>query len=475
MDAESATLRDGMPSEATQSSWLRWATWSVVALSGVAAIGLVVTVLVARAGMTDASGLLVRAEGQHLLALVHNRLREEPGPPTTAALETILRATQGEGLRYVAVREVQQGTWIAAGSSALDDGATNAGSLRIVSSRARLVDSLPLPAGRAPPGPPAGNPPVYGPLADDAPPFDAPPASLPPNPLSIGIPPRPPLIAIEFEAPVVSGLARSVERTATAGYVAVLFLLASGFVLARYLARQAEAARVASRQQRLVALGEMSAVMAHELRNPIASLKGNAQLLLETLDPTLDAGRRQHDKAARVVREAERLERLTSDLLDFVRDAPLSLAAVTTRTLLDRALEGTPEGRVDVEVTDAPPSMYVDEARIGGALANLVRNALQATPKDARVCISIMTKGEGVQIDVRDHGAGLPSGGEERIFEPFFTTQVRGTGLGLAVARRAVEQHGGTLRGETHAGGGAVFSVVIPGAIRSGSAPREAR
>jgi two-component system sensor histidine kinase HydH len=79
----------------------------------------------------------------------------------------------------------------------------------------------------------------------------------------------------------------------------------------------------------------------------------------------------------------------------------------------------------------------------------------------------IARRGSDVVVDVRDHGPGLAPGDEERIFEPFYTTRVRGTGLGLAVARRAVEQHGGTLRAWTHDGGGALFRVTLPGAARA--------
>ena len=110
--------------------------------------------------------------------------------------------------------------------------------------------------------------------------------------------------------------------------------------------------------------------------------------------------------------------------------------------------------------------MSVDEPRIVAALANLVRNGAQAAP-DAPVEVRVVAVGPDVRIDVSDRGPGIPAGEEEAIFEPFVTTRVRGTGLGLAVARRAVEQHGGTLTGETLPEGGARFRVLLPGASRT--------
>jgi two-component system sensor histidine kinase HydH len=196
--------------------------------------------------------------------------------------------------------------------------------------------------------------------------------------------------------------------------------------------------------------------MAHELRNPLASLKGNAQLLAEMLAPAS----REHRKAELVVAEAERLERLMQDLLAFVRDGELSRSAVATTAFVERALAGLPRERIVLELTGAPPSLFVDETRLGAALANLVRNALQASTDP--VVVSVREHAGELRVEVRDHGPGLRRGEEGAIFEPFVTTRVHGTGLGLTVARRAVEQHGGSLTGATHPEGGAVFRVVLP-------------
>jgi len=216
----------------------------------------------------------------------------------------------------------------------------------------------------------------------------------------------------------------------------------------------------AAREQRLVALGSMSSVMAHELRNPLASLKGHAQLLVEDLEDA--AEKKKRAKAERVVAEAERLELLTTTLLDFVRDGPIERARVTLRELLDRSLDDVAKERVKLDLDASPRTVEVDAGRLARAIHNLVDNALQASP-DESVEVKVATEGADVVLTVRDRGPGLPAGSEAEIFEPFVTTRVRGTGLGLAVARRIAEQHDGTLTGETHPEGGALFTLRLRG------------
>jgi two-component system sensor histidine kinase HydH len=200
-------------------------------------------------------------------------------------------------------------------------------------------------------------------------------------------------------------------------------------------------------------------VIAHELRNPLAALKGHAQLLVEDLQGP------SRTKADRVVEGAERLERLTGVLLDFVRDGPLDIRAVTPSELAGAALLDLPRERVRVDLTGAPASLDVDRERMALALRNLLQNAVQATPEGAAPVELRIVGGAGgreVVIEVRDHGPGLAADMAGQIFEPFVTTKTRGTGLGLTVARRIAEQHSGTLTGETHREGGAVFRLVVP-------------
>jgi two-component system sensor histidine kinase HydH len=284
-------------------------------------------------------------------------------------------------------------------------------------------------------------------------------APMPPIP---GVPfsHPPPLMVVGFASSVAESLGLALRRAAVISIVAALLLLGGAAFMTRSTLARAKTERDAERARRLVALGEMSSVMAHELRNPLASLKGHAQLLVESLAE----GTRERAKAERVVAESERLERLTSDLLDFVRDGPIDRRPMATDDLIERSRDAAPGGDVRVDATTAPKALEIDGARITAALGNLMRNALQAS--DRPVEVAVRASGRDVTIEVRDHGPGIAPGDEERIFEPFVTDRTRGTGLGLAVARRAVEQHGGTLRGETHPEGGALFRMVLPGAAR---------
>jgi two-component system, NtrC family, sensor histidine kinase HydH len=202
----------------------------------------------------------------------------------------------------------------------------------------------------------------------------------------------------------------------------------------------------------------MSAVLAHEIRNPLASLKGHAQLLLETLPEAS----RERDKADRVVRESVRLETLTNDLLDFVRSGQIERRAADPAELLRSCVEEAGSDRFDVDVAAAPKQWSLDPARMRQAVGNLLRNALQASPDGAKAEASVSERDGRLVFAVRDRGEGIPPGEEEAIFEAFHTKKVRGTGLGLAVAKQVVERHGGTIEAANRDGGGAEFRISIP-------------
>jgi len=212
-------------------------------------------------------------------------------------------------------------------------------------------------------------------------------------------------------------------------------------------------------QRRLALLGEMSAVLAHEIRNPLASLKGHAQLLAEKLPE----GTPDKRKADRVVDEAKRLEVLTNDLLDFARSGPIDFKRVDPAALLRSCAVDLPSSAINIDTTGAPDSWFLDERRFSYAvLANLLRNAVQASPTDRSAEARVFAEKGSLVFTVRDHGAGLPAGQEARIFDPFFTTRTTGTGLGLALARRIVELHGGSISARNADDGGAIFRVELP-------------
>lgn len=415
--------------------------WGAIVVALVAALALAVTVIVAHGDMGELASETVRGEGESLIARLHESAH---GPPSTEVLTRQLAQLEGAGLRFVAFRGL--GLALSAGTSSIAGDDLPAGSLVIRKGRALLVSQV------ARPGPPP-PPPAALPLGPPPPPHF--PAAGPPHPF-----PRPPpdaAILIEFEPRLVPRLEAGTNRTTVVGVAAIVVLLAFATASSVRAAGRAENARRAEQERRLVALGQMASVMAHELRNPLASLKGNAQLLVEMLA----AATRERRKAELVVRESERLERLTEDLLAFVRDGALCREPVATAALVERSVAALDPQRVQVDLTEAPAKLWVDGARIAVALGNLVRNALQSSDAAAPVQVRVYPLGDQVCIDVKDDGSGIAPGDEDRIFEPFFTRRVNGTGLGLAVARRAVEQHGGTLTCQP-VKSGATFRMLLP-------------
>jgi two-component system sensor histidine kinase HydH len=263
---------------------------------------------------------------------------------------------------------------------------------------------------------------------------------------------------IEFE-PVQANALRGAATTGLfTAFGAVAALIAAGLALAR-LSRRAETLQEsAERQRQLASLGEMSAVLAHEIRNPLASLKGHAQLLAESLGE----GTREKGKAERVVREATRLEDLSEDLLSLVRSSRVEPLPVDPSAIVREAAQSLGLDRFAIDTRRAPRSWRLDASRMRQVLENLMRNALEASPAEAPVEVEVAAEDGRLSFSVRDRGPGLQDGEEARIFEPFVTSRIRGTGLGLAVARRIAELHGGRISARNRDGGGAEFVVVLP-------------
>jgi two-component system sensor histidine kinase HydH len=211
-------------------------------------------------------------------------------------------------------------------------------------------------------------------------------------------------------------------------------------------------------------------VLAHEIKNPLASLKGNAQLLARMLPG--DAKPRA--KADRVVDEAMRLEQLTNDLLQFVRTGAINRAPVDPAQLardaaatVRRKLNPTADDSqvigagpaITVDASGAPRQWSLDAGRIREVLINLLDNALAAGPP---VSVVLRRERGHLVIEVADRGPGVADDVRDKIFEPFVTGKTQGTGLGLAIVRRVVELHHGTIAVYSNPGGGAVFRAEIP-------------
>lgn len=266
-------------------------------------------------------------------------------------------------------------------------------------------------------------------------------------------------LVFEVDSTAAHGLAWRGRVTLIVSALAALFILGLAAVFWR-ISRHAERTTIQLEHDRqLKILGQMSAVLGHEIRNPLASLKGHVQLLLEKL-PAEHAGRKG---AETVLRETVRLEELSRQVLAFSRTGTVRCEPADPTAVVREAVDAVGSAEISLDAREAPREWPLDSARIEEVIVNLLRNARDASAPGQPIHVSLGVEPErGLMIAVRDHGEGIGPGEEERVFEPFYTKRAKGTGLGLALARRIVEGHGGVITANNHPEGGAVFSVLLP-------------
>jgi len=257
-----------------------------------------------------------------------------------------------------------------------------------------------------------------------------------------------------------------VIRRAKLSMIILFSLMIAGCTLTaclyRFIGREERHRREMSRQENLAKLGELGATLAHEIRNPLAGIKGYAQVIEKN-----PADLRNGKFAGRMVQEVLQLEKLVDGLLAYVKSdtfaaAPLDLGELLSATMALLRSEAEQLG-VTVEV-DAPPGLQIsgNRDRLGQLLLNLGKNALQAMPDGGHLRIRAGTSGQDALIVVDDSGQGIRGEDMPRIFEPFFTTKARGTGLGLALCKKIVEEHRGTVNIASTVGTGTTVTITFP-------------
>ncbi len=232
--------------------------------------------------------------------------------------------------------------------------------------------------------------------------------------------------------------------------------------------------RQVERSRQMAAIGEFSAEIAHEIRNPLTSVKLNQQRLARLTE----AGRMpaEAEEPVRIsLQEAARLERIVRGVLHLGRPRSAERQPCTARALVQDALDVIgPQAerrgvRLDVALRDDDAVIPCDQEQMRGALLNLIVNALEAMPEGGTLRIDGGRADGTMVLRIADTGHGIAEADQERLFRPFFTTKPDGTGLGLAMTLRTIEEHGGLLALEDSAAGGTTFRIVLP--VITGGAP----
>jgi signal transduction histidine kinase len=229
-------------------------------------------------------------------------------------------------------------------------------------------------------------------------------------------------------------------------------------------------------QEKLAALGQMASVVGHELRNPLAVMNNSVYFLktklaaaagAEGLDPKLD----KHIKV--LESEIVKSNAIIRDVLDFARNRALNASPHNMDDLVEKAIERIqipPEVKLKKQLGLNGTEVMVDEDEIRQVLVNLMENACQAMVSGGTLKVGTKSHENMIQIDIADTGCGIPHEHLIKIFAPFFTTKSRGTGLGLAVVKKIIERHHGTIEVKSTVGEGTVFQIRIP-RVQAAAAP----
>ncbi|WP_338871790.1 GAF domain-containing protein [Myxococcus stipitatus] len=219
------------------------------------------------------------------------------------------------------------------------------------------------------------------------------------------------------------------------------------------------------RRERLAALGELSAVVAHEVRNPLGAIFNSVASIRRIIGP----GSPAEPLVDIVAEEADRLNRIVADLLTFARPPaphphPVPLAPLVEDAVRGALAESPGAVRVELDLEEDVPPVTVDERMMRQAFLNLAINAMQAMPHGGRLRAAVRRAAGApeVMVEFSDTGPGITAEVRARIFEPFFTTKAKGTGLGLAVVKRIIESHQGHLTLDSQPGHGTCFRLYLP-------------
>jgi PAS domain S-box-containing protein len=247
-------------------------------------------------------------------------------------------------------------------------------------------------------------------------------------------------------------------------YIAIRYDITARKAAEEKLAQQAGLARV----------GQIAAVVAHEVRNPLAGIKGAVQVLMSRRP----AGDEELGVMGDIIARIDALSELINDLMMYARPRALRLSVVELGPLIQEAISSVrrdPAGHsLEIAVSGDSVSATADGELLRATLLNLLLNAAQAMSGRGRISIDIARQDGSAVITVRDNGPGISADIRDQVFEPFFTTKARGGGLGLPIARRTAELHGGSLTLDCPEEGGTIVTLTLP-VLPAGAADRTSR
>jgi signal transduction histidine kinase len=232
-------------------------------------------------------------------------------------------------------------------------------------------------------------------------------------------------------------------------------LLAIAWMQHRSLRREQQMQQTVTRSKRLAALGQMAGQVAHEIRNPLNAITLTLQNLRRQLQSSADA----HPAATwqgyldTTQDELRRLNRIVENFLGVSRFPPIQRRDVDLNAWLSEAV--SPQ-------LQQPLHLTLDPDQMGQAIGNLLLNAIQASPSGSAVQVRLLQDRHGVTIEIEDHGSGIPADDLERVFELYYTTRHDGSGLGLPIALRIIEDHGGSLSLDSRPGQGTTARIFLP-------------
>jgi PAS domain S-box-containing protein len=214
--------------------------------------------------------------------------------------------------------------------------------------------------------------------------------------------------------------------------------------------------------ERLAAIGEVAAMIGHDLRNPLTGIAGAAYYLKTKLGAIMDEKAREMLKV--IEKDIEHSNQIITDLLDYSREIRLELTKTTAKSIVKEALSlvKVPNNIQIADTTENKPTINVDTAKIIRVFINIVKNAFDAMPEGGKLEIESKQTNGNLQITFTDTGTGMSKEVMENIWAPFFTTKAQGMGLGLPICKRIVEAHKGNISVESTVGKGTTFTVTIP-------------